>query len=321
MKPLRILRPKAALRACQSKSAPGIDNTHSSTNRGRQNPDRQCATHVGEIVREQCTPKVASAALSGRGAQDERVQVEITHVVEASYLLRSRFPELRRERSTQTSVASKFAYVVSFDRAVEIFKDAQAMKSDRAQANGIRRAFACLAESLRFALWPSEVDKRIQSLTEQIDARGLVVEISQWWGARYRGTRKQLEAEGVIPSKTSWPVGRAKERWEVDDLVFRLERCRPDCMKGPMRLWMVGDYWRLDIDVKDAEQSRQRRWIEDKARALADAVHHQSPEGRREWAVQCRRHQAARCDQAFQDLMSTFVSKAQRAQWRRRLAQ
>lgn len=126
--------------------------------------------------------------------------------------------------------------------------------------------------------------------------------------ANYKGSRAQLEAEGVIPGDTKWPDRGVKLRWENGNLRFTLKRTRPDGMKGPMRLWLAGDYWNLDIAVKNRDwRWHQQREIEVRAKALAEDIHRQSPAGQREWSTNWNRYYAATQDKSFQAFKSIFV--------------
>lgn len=124
--------------------------------------------------------------------------------------------------------------------------------------------------------------------------------------AEYYGTRAQLEAEGVIPKDTEWPRAAAALRWECGKFVFLLRRARPDGMRGPMKLWIEGDWWCLRWELID-QPDHGTREIKRKARELEEAVYRASAAGQRERAAQWGRLQEARHDKAFQRLKALVV--------------
>ncbi|WP_028600828.1 hypothetical protein [Ottowia thiooxydans] len=139
-------------------------------------------------------------------------------------------------------------------------------------------------------------------------AADLLVCIEPTYWARYKGTRAQLEAEGVIPKDTKWPESGAKVCWEDGNLEFTLNRTRPDGMKGPMKLWLAGDYWCLDIDVKGRDwQWRARQNIEEKAKELAAEIRRHTPQAIREDRLRWDRYWKAHRDTAFQAFKAKFV--------------
>lgn len=121
-----------------------------------------------------------------------------------------------------------------------------------------------------------------------------------WAMWEFEGTRALLEAEGVIPPGTEWPAsGAGAVKWEAGPLEFRLHRTRPPGLKGPMRLWVNGDWWSLRCEQINGPDHMQQRLI-DMRRAVEREAYHQSPAGQRQWDEQwCRRH-AADSDKAFQ---------------------
>ena len=104
----------------------------------------------------------------------------------------------------------------------------------------------------------------------------------------YRGSRAQLEAEGVIPPDTEWPEGGASVSWEAGKFEYSLSRTRPDGMKGPMKLWLAGDWWNLRFQLK-VRPDHGTRAIRKKAAELADEMYRHSAAGQyqcsRDWAA------------------------------------
>lgn len=116
----------------------------------------------------------------------------------------------------------------------------------------------------------------------------------------FEGTRAQLEAEGAIPAAAKWPaIGAAAVKWKAGRLSFSLRRVRPPGLKGPMRLWVNGDWWALRCELIGAPSCLEQRVI-DARRALEREAFLASPAGQRAWDEQWRRRCAAERDSAFQ---------------------
>jgi len=146
------------------------------------------------------------------------------------------------------------------------------------------------------------------SIAAEPTARELIVCIEPTYRARYMGTRAQLEAEGVIPKDTEWPEGGANACWEVGKLKFTLNRTRPDGMKGPMSLWLAGDYWCLDIDVNCRDwRWRKRQEIDKMSKALIEDMRRYCPQAIRERNLQRDRYRKANRDTAFQAFKAKFI--------------
>lgn len=135
---------------------------------------------------------------------------------------------------------------------------------------------------------------------DQQPARELVVQIDRKWGyATYKGTRAQLEAEGVIPANPKWPSGRTTVHWQAGKYSFELRRTRPDGLKGPMTLWTNGDWWHVQWMLTNGPSHKERafKW---KVEELADEWHRHSDIYRQIHAAQFRKYWAAREDTRFQ---------------------
>ena len=113
------------------------------------------------------------------------------------------------------------------------------------------------------------------------------------------GTRAQLEADGAIPPGTQWPAGVRRLTWTAGPLEFELRRTRPAGMKGPMRLWVEGDWWLLVCTQVEREHPVQTE-ADNVRRELERLTYLQSPAGQREHSEQWRRYWKARDDKAFQ---------------------
>ncbi len=129
--------------------------------------------------------------------------------------------------------------------------------------------------------------------------------------SEYQGSRAQLEAEGIIPAGTEWPEGQQSVCWEQGLLSFSLKRTRPEGMKGPMKLWIAGDYWNLRWERKVRPDCGTRA-IMDKRAELAKVVYSESPEGRLAYNARFELYLAAYKDKAFQAFKNTLIPKRQR---------
>lgn len=138
--------------------------------------------------------------------------------------------------------------------------------------------------------------------------RDLLICIDKEWSFEYKGTRAQLEDEGIIPADTEWPeFGKYSVYWHADGLMFDLRRCRPDGLKGPMRLWLGGDYWCLRVTRSD----RECRAIRSKARELKELLYRNSEEGTRRWRETWAAAERSRNDEAFQAFRAKIPALAE----------
>jgi hypothetical protein len=122
----------------------------------------------------------------------------------------------------------------------------------------------------------------------------------------FEGTRAQLEAEDVIPPGTEWPEGARDQRWEAGRFRYWLRRCRPDGMKGPMKLWTSGDWWCLRCDLVNGPDHATSSILQKKAE-LVVALYRQSPAGQLAWQDHWTRYCNARQDKAFQSFKGVFM--------------
>lgn len=117
--------------------------------------------------------------------------------------------------------------------------------------------------------------------TAALIASDLVIEITPRWICRFRGTRAQLVAEGLIPSDFKWPHRTQHQSWEAGKFEYWVKRCRPEGIKGPQSGWADGDYWVLDMSVKGTDYTTYK--IQEKARELAELVQGRSSEWSKTW--------------------------------------
>ena len=121
-----------------------------------------------------------------------------------------------------------------------------------------------------------------------------------WQRWEFFGTRAQLEAEGVVPTGTEWPATGAREvEWTAGPLDFSLRRARPPGLKGPMRLWVNGDWWCLRSKLIKAPSALEQQ-LTDAKQAIERAAYEQSAAGRRAWEAHWRRYWTAKQDERFQ---------------------
>ena len=150
-------------------------------------------------------------------------------------------------------------------------------------------------------------DTHIMAPATVLDQHELRIAIWPHEYVQYEGTRAQLEAEGLIPQGFEWPLATAEFRWEDDDdMKFLLRRARPQGMKGPRKLWVEGDWWRLRRMVANYRPTAEWRayaLIKQKTAELAEVVFHFSPLGQ----AACQRHIEAQDDQSFQSFKSLIL--------------
>lgn len=136
---------------------------------------------------------------------------------------------------------------------------------------------------------------------EIVDERELRVVIRQDLGfSEYHGSRAQLEAEGLVPSSTKWPQGTSLLHWEFGAFRFGLRRRRPENLKGPMRLWIAGDWWCLRWQLRERLDYGKRE-LRRKENELDVEIYRQSERGQFECNLQWRRYWNAEADECFQN--------------------
>jgi hypothetical protein len=117
--------------------------------------------------------------------------------------------------------------------------------------------------------------------------------------AEYQGTRAAIEAEGVIPAGTTWPVGFNDLHWEDEKFRYWLCRQRLHGVKGRRQSYLNVDWWMFrcyPVETKSLEM----RAVERKAKELADEIYRQSSEGKAVWNKQWNAHWASLKDEKFQ---------------------
>ena len=106
--------------------------------------------------------------------------------------------------------------------------------------------------------------------------RELHIEIWPRHSTSFYGSRAQLEAEEFIPDGTEWPCGQGSASWQAGAFTCSLHRVRPPNTKGPMRVWVAGDYWDLTRKLTNGPSYGAIR-IQEKAAELAEVLSFQDP--------------------------------------------
>lgn len=140
----------------------------------------------------------------------------------------------------------------------------------------------------------------------QGDGLGLKVIIHPYGCWEFEGTRAQLEAEGAIPSGTKWPIGSASCMWTSGRFRYRLCRTRPEGLKGPMRLWVNGDWWSFRCSYDDGLDYAKRAILQ-KKRELEAEIRRHSAWAERERNALWDRYWKAKQDGAFQAFRALVV--------------
>jgi hypothetical protein len=113
----------------------------------------------------------------------------------------------------------------------------------------------------------------------------------------FHGTRAQLEAEGVIPVGTAWPVRLGWEGWEAGLLGFWLFRPMPKAKDRKNKCFDY-DWWCVRMYVLNRPSSGVRA-IQRKAAELAAEVYRQSERGKAEEFALRAKYSAAKSDKQF----------------------
>lgn len=131
---------------------------------------------------------------------------------------------------------------------------------------------------------------------------------------RFKGTRAQIEDEGLIPAGAQYPRGHDGVSWERDGLEFSLHRGRPDNAKGHRNTWADADCWCVDIMVVGRDWSwHARQRVHAKAEELRAEIYRQSPAGRRAKEEQWKRFFASQRDNAYQAFRAQCVPARRRS--------
>ena len=130
---------------------------------------------------------------------------------------------------------------------------------------------------------------------------------------RYHGTAAQLIAEGLIPDGFKWPQRTSRVSFEMGKFTHYMGRCRPDGIKGPMAVWVEGDYWFLQRSLTaDEGRGWQAALLYEKTMELADLVRRNTPE----WNRMFSRAWETRKDDKYQAFRLQLLGEPKRGRGR-----
>lgn len=149
--------------------------------------------------------------------------------------------------------------------------------------------------------------------TPTLAASDLLISIRPRASTRYHGTAAQLIAEGLIPDGFKWPYRANRVSFEVGKFTHHLGRCRPEGIKGPMSIWVEGDYWFLNRSLTaDNGYGWAAADIYEKKMELAAIMRRHTPE----WGRMFNRYWAARQDDKFQAFRLQLLGAPRRGRGR-----
>lgn len=130
---------------------------------------------------------------------------------------------------------------------------------------------------------------------------------------RYHGTAAQFIAEGLIPDGFQWPHRASRTSFEMGKFTHWMGRCRPDGIKGPMAVWVEGDYWFLQRSLTaDEGRGWQAALLYEKTMELADLVRRNTPE----WNRMFSRAWETRKDDKYQAFRLQLLGEPKRGRGR-----
>ncbi len=146
----------------------------------------------------------------------------------------------------------------------------------------------------------SSLSKNAPQATADNDnfSAGLIVWIPYPGLAEYRGTRAQLEAEGLIPEGFNWPDGYGDHRWTHGDFRFWLMRRRPDGAKGYRNQFSIVVWWHLRFDPQTTE-SHVVREVKRRTKEIDDYVYKNSDAGLAALRLHHKRYEESLRDEKF----------------------
>lgn len=125
----------------------------------------------------------------------------------------------------------------------------------------------------------------------------------------WKGTRAQLEADGLVPKGATWPHGFDYQQWEADGWRFYLSRRRPDGAKGPRKAFERVDNWHLKRHPVGGD-SYVDVMVREKRRELERAIFEASDAGAICRMLACERSALARGDKRFRAWLDSVVLSA-----------
>lgn len=129
-----------------------------------------------------------------------------------------------------------------------------------------------------------------------IEDRELIIAITPRDETKWKGTAAQILGEGLIPEGLEWPKGQCKKHWHSNGFSYCLERCRPDGIKGPMSVWVHGDWWMLRRTLTADTDCYQAGKIFELRCAYERRLWEQTPAAQIEWKKKIKAIQ----DEAYQ---------------------
>ena len=130
--------------------------------------------------------------------------------------------------------------------------------------------------------------------TPELIESDLIVSVLPRAWVQWEGARTLLIAEGLIPAGFEWPAGKQWKTWDADGWHYWVMRCRPPGMKGPMRLWVQGDWWSVRRSrTVDAGTGYAAASLYEKRRALDREIWRHSPEAARQFNRFWKAHEDA----------------------------
>ena len=97
---------------------------------------------------------------------------------------------------------------------------------------------------------PSPSAKSAPLQASSADEPDILINIYPRGATSWYGSAGQLCEEGLVPSDFKWPIANQTITWAENELFYSLSRCRPPALRGPMKLWLDGDYWRVRVEVE-----------------------------------------------------------------------
>lgn len=140
----------------------------------------------------------------------------------------------------------------------------------------------------------------------------LIVPLPLFGMTRYLGTRAQLEADGLLPVGTVWPVKDKSTQWSDGRFDWRLFRTRRQNQRGPKSVWVDGDWWCLASTLKGSSNGWVGRAVV-LQRQLDVALRNSTDAGQALARKELRRLWASQADQAYQAFRASIPALAPQA--------
>ena len=139
----------------------------------------------------------------------------------------------------------------------------------------------------------------------------LMIDLETSGDVVWRGTRAQIEGEGILPQGAVWPTAFDISSWEEDGWGWRLGRDRPKGVRGPRKAFLEVDNWTLRRTPNGFGTWHLHALVLQKQRELEQAIFEASDDGRDRRTRQGARAYVARRDVRFQALLSRIAAVRQ----------